>query len=117
MKAISINGNIFRVHYRETRSGFLHFCELTTKNNEVSCAKTSYLNRTWEKYTYQSVMKKAVWKLIIQKEKQFLDEYKKENGLGRLSKDRKREVLAIFYSQSEIKELEELTKNLNDNIY
>ena len=117
MKAITINGYTFQCKYNLTRSGFSHVCTLIKDGELLSEAKSNYLNRTWERYTYQSVMREAVWKLIIQKEKDFLNEYKKEKGLGILSKDRKREVLAIFYSQPEIKELEELIKNLNDNIY
>ena len=117
MKTISVNGYTFQCRYNSSRSGILHTSSLIKEGELLSEAKASYLNRTWESYTYQSVMREAVWKLIIQKEKEFLDEYKKENGLSRLSKDRKREALSIFYSQPEIKELEELTKNLNDNFY
>lgn len=117
MKTISINGYTFQCKYNSTRSGFSHTCSLIKEGELLIEAKSNYLNRTWESYTYQSVMREAVWKLIIQKEKEYLDEYKKENGLGRLSKDRKREALSIFYSQPEIKELEELNKNLKDNIY
>lgn len=117
MKTISINGYTFQCKYNSTRSGFSHICSLIKEGELLSEAKSNYLNRTWERYTYQSVMREVVWKLIIQKEKEFLDEYKKENGLGRLSKDRKRVALSTFYLQLEIKELEELIKNLNDNIY
>ena len=117
MKTISVNGYTFQCRYNLSRSGFSHTCSLIKEGKLLSEAKLNYFNRTWESYTYQSVMREAVWKLIIQKEKEFLDEYKKENGLSRLNKDRKREALSTFYLQPEIKELEELTKNLNDNYY
>ena len=117
MKTISVNGYTFQCRYNLSRSGFSHTCSLIKEGELLIEARSNYLNRTWESYTYQSVMREAVWKLIIQKEKESLDEYKKENGLGRLSKDRKREALFVFYSQPEIKELEELNKNLYYNSY
>ena len=117
MKTISVNGYTFQCRYNLSRSGFSHICSLIKEGELLSEAKANYLDGTWERYTYQSVMRGAVWELIIQKEKELLDEYKKENGLSRLSKDHKRKALSTFYIQPEIKELAELIKNLDDNIY
>lgn len=61
------------VYYQGTQRGFKHGCnEIDIMNNEgdVLYSKTfdkpvtqNYLNRTWEQYGYQSVLKKAVQKI------------------------------------------------------
>jgi hypothetical protein len=47
-------------NYGATRSGFYHKSKLYFNGELLSEARASYLNRTWEAYTYQSVMKQAV---------------------------------------------------------
>lgn len=69
-----------------TRYSWGHTAELTVDGvNKVTC-KIRYLNRTWEAYQYQAVLKNAMWEymLVIQKEEE--DAYKKKLGLKRMSK-------------------------------
>ena len=40
----------------KTRSGFKHTSHLFINNHEVGKVKENYYNRTWESYTYESVM-------------------------------------------------------------
>ena len=50
-----INGNEwkFENEYKDTRSGFNHYTRLF-KNGKLFAENTShYINRTWERYTYQ----------------------------------------------------------------
>lgn len=56
-------------NYKSTRSGFSHTSKLLYDSEVISEAKASYLNRTWESYTYQSVMKQAVRNAIKWAEK------------------------------------------------
>ena len=50
----------FKNEYKSTRNGFSHSSRLFIEGQEISQAKAHYLNRTWESYPFQSVMKQAV---------------------------------------------------------
>jgi hypothetical protein len=50
----------FKNEYKSSRNGFSHFSRLFIEGQEISQAKAHYLNRTWEEYAFQSVMKQAV---------------------------------------------------------
>ena len=45
---------------QSTRSGFRHVAIITRNGYEIKRVKCCYLNRTWECYTYQSVLRKAL---------------------------------------------------------
>lgn len=49
--------------WKGTRSGFQHETELYIDGRHVAAARCYYINRTWERYSYQSVMLEAVHKL------------------------------------------------------
>ena len=50
----------FICEYKNTRSGFKHECTvLNSANVQIGFAKICYMNRTWESYTFQTVLKKA----------------------------------------------------------
>lgn len=44
----------------DTRNGFKHEVELQKNGFIMAKAKICYLNRTWERYTYESAIHKAV---------------------------------------------------------
>lgn len=44
----------------KTRNGFKHTCTLFVDERELVAVKINYLNRTWERFQYQSVMLKAI---------------------------------------------------------
>ena len=62
---LSIEGKdiIFTNTWRGTGSGFVHETELYIDGWHASAARCHYINRTWERYSYQSVMLEAVHKL------------------------------------------------------
>ena len=43
-----------------TRSGFKHEAVLFNNGHEIGRNKICYLNRTWESYEYESVIKKII---------------------------------------------------------
>ena len=53
----------FRCYTTWTRNGFCHTVENRTYRN-VSNTKVSYLNRTWERFTYETALKRAIDKLL-----------------------------------------------------
>jgi len=63
-----------------TRSGFRHLATLLRNGIEEETAKCCYLNRTWERYEFQSVLNKVVNKAfenkkISDKEKKLCDDF------------------------------------------
>ena len=46
-----------------TRNGFCHTAHLTGWVYDINDTKASYMNRTWERFTYESVLKRAIDKL------------------------------------------------------
>ena len=62
---LAIDGKeiIFNNTWRGTRSGFVHETELYIDGWNAAAARCYYINRTWERYSYQSVMLEAVHKL------------------------------------------------------
>ena len=71
----------FKNSYGKTRSGFYHKTELYIDSKFILECKLSYLNRTWESYPYQSVMKQVLYNAI---ESEILRE-KNLKGIKRLT--------------------------------
>lgn len=61
MKKFEINNRI-RVdcEYQKTRSGFRHVAKLYVDGKLKHTAKATYQNRTWEAYTYETVLLKVI---------------------------------------------------------
>lgn len=60
-----VNGEeiTFRCYTTDTRSGFCHTAHLMGWKYDVNDTKASYYNRTWERFEYESVLKRAIEKL------------------------------------------------------
>lgn len=76
----------FFCYFKSTRNGFAHDCDLFIDGRRFTSAKINYLNRTWERYEYQSVMKKAVNQVIGSSEEWAKFETKSELGVSRMTK-------------------------------
>lgn len=82
MKSFKINEKIEIVcEWKKTRNGFKHEATLLFNGNEQETAKVCYLNRTWESYEYQTVLKRIVEK------SQVLSEEEKALCLNFINKD------------------------------
>jgi hypothetical protein len=88
----------------DTRSGFKHVTRVYIDGQFEIENTAYYLNRTWESYRYQSVMKQAIYNLIEREKKRLKEEYKASNGKKRVSKD------MVFTSEV----IEILTNKLNE---
>ena len=53
----------FRCYTTNTRCGFCHTAHYCGWDYSITDSKCSYLNRTWERFDYESVLKKAIDKL------------------------------------------------------
>ena len=61
MKIFKIKDNVEVVCESEkTRSGFRHVAVLHMDGNEVARAKVCYLNRTWESFEFETVLRKLL---------------------------------------------------------
>ena len=60
-----VNGEAitFRCHTTWTRNGFCHTAHYTGWDYNITDSKCPYINRTWERFTYESVLIKAIDKL------------------------------------------------------
>ena len=113
MENVNVNGYEFINEYGGTRNGFYHKTILKDKNgNEIAENKINYLNRTWESYTFRTVMQNCVYTLIENKFVDFLRLAKEKYGIKRLSKEKKEQAREVFENLTEIKELQEVYNNL-----
>jgi len=87
-----------------------HKTRLFKNNVFLNNAKCIYLNRTWESYPYQSVMKKCLSDYISTMLDDYFAEYKKANNIKRLSSLKKEPLIVIFKKDN--KEIFELYKKL-----
>lgn len=99
LKKISISGNEFAFvcEYKNKRDGFKHVCDLYKGEKFLQRSTCNYLNRTWESYTYQSVMKQTVSCFVEELKFNLIENYKAENNVKRVKTEQKE----LIYSQSE----------------
>ena len=57
-----VNGEeiTFRCYTTWTRNGFCHTAHYTGWDYSITDSKIGYINRTWERFTYESVLSKAI---------------------------------------------------------
>jgi hypothetical protein len=78
----------------------------------IGKATAHYLNRTWECYRYQTVMMGCISDIINDKYNEFIAEFKRENGISRLTKAKREEAEKEFFNREDIKELEQVKAEL-----
>jgi len=88
--------NVFKINKKieiecrseRTRNGFRHLATLLINGSESQNGKRCYLNRTWEKYEFQSVLYEVVNKafknkILSEKDKKTCDAFIKEGKQAR----------------------------------
>lgn len=107
-KVINNNEYVFINTSRSNRSGFVHESKLYRNNHLMIETKCQYYNRTWECYTYQSVMKKAVGMLIDEFYVSYKNAYKEGYNIKRLTESKKSIMVADMNNNAYYKELKNL---------
>lgn len=94
------NVYMFICQSRSTRNGFAHDCELIKNtSSHLSKATCHYINRTWERYTYQSVMIRAIMQKLKDYNAAAREQFKREHGLSRITAKRRPELEAFIADQ------------------
>lgn len=90
-KITASNGDEFTFvcEWRNKRNGFAHDCTVYRGTYEMRKESCHYLNRTWESYTYQSVMRDAMHELINEQKNRGISDYKTQNGVRRMTQEQK----------------------------
>lgn len=115
IRKIRVNGKEFEFvnTSRNTRSGFAHDTTLLINGWEEAKHTCHYLNRTWECYTYQTVMFGAIRDLIDWRENYLTDKFKADKGYAKLTAKRKEELKPIIENDSLLKEYKAVKECLN----
>ena len=74
-----------------TRYGFRHICVMFINDYHRTTIYHSYYNRTWETYTYQTVMLEAIQEVMDEIYENELHYYKEQNGIKRLTAAKRKE--------------------------
>ena len=91
MKIFKINSHVEVVcEWKKTRTAFKHEATLLIDGIERDKAKICYVNRTWEKFEFESVIKKLMEKVKI------LNDKEKKVFLSRLADNDSRENTRMF---------------------
>lgn len=116
IRKIKVNGNNYQFvnDSRSTRNGFAHDTTLFINDCEHGRASCHYINRTWECYRYQTVMKRCIDDIIEANKKDYIAVYKADNDIKRLTAEKREQLENEFYKQKEIKELQKVYKLLNE---
>lgn len=102
IKKYQLNGRIytFICRSRDTRHGFAHDSELFLGDGYlIGEATCRYLNRTWERYRYQSVMIEVVHQKISQLTADAVSEFKRQQGVSRIT-EKRRPALEAFINEA-----------------
>lgn len=116
IRKIKVNGREYQFvnSSRNTRTGFAHDTTLFIDGREYGRATAIYYNRTWECYQYQTVMKRCIDEMIENNYKDYVEMYKADNDIKRLTAEKREQMETEFYKQKEIKELQKVYKALDE---
>ena len=114
MRQFTVDGHDVRFvnEWKDSRSGFNHISSLFVDNEFVSTATVHYINRTWERYSYQTSMMKCVdnWSASIEENLKY--DFKRFNNLTRISGKNKDEFNVKFKENKQVKLCEHILEAL-----
>lgn len=119
MKKLTLNINndefTFVNNSESTRYGFRHTCVMFINDYHRATIYHPYYNRTWESYTYQTVMIEAVQEVMSEIYENELQDYKEKNGIKRLTAAKRKAFEDGFNNQTykNLKEAYDKLKNEN----
>ena len=115
-KIICKSGREYNIvnEYWETSHAWGHKSTLIAPWGEVESRKVKYLNRTWERYTYESCMSGLINTILEDNLKSYITQYKEKNDITRLTSLQKDMIKAEWQEKEYIQELMEIKERIND---
>ena len=115
-KIICKSGNEYNIvnEYWETSRAWGHKSTLIAPWGEVESRKVKYINRTWERYTYQSCMSGLIDTILEDNLKSYITQYKEKNDITRLTSLQKDMIKAEWQEKEYIQDLKEIQERIND---
>lgn len=116
---IDVNGHkvVFLCYFRNTRSGFAHDAELFIDGFRYGDATCHYLNRTWERWNFESVCLSVCSSAIERRMATMKDNYKETHGISRLVGEHKEVYELRVKSDDTINLLKAIKEDLSKNSY
>lgn len=110
------NGRVYNIVNEtwETSRAWGHKSTLIAPWGEVESRKVKYLNRTWERYTYESCMSGLINTILENNLKSYITQYKEKNDITRLTSLQKDMIKAEWQQQEYTQELMEIKERIND---
>lgn len=115
-KIICKSGREYNIvnEYWETSRAWGHKSTLIAPWGEVESRKVKYLNRTWERYTYESCMSGLIDTILEDNLKSYITQYKEKNDITRLTSLQKDMIKAEWQEKEYTQELMEIKERIND---
>lgn len=107
----------FYCRTEDTRHGFKHVCELFIDGYLWNSAVCYYLNRTWERWAYQTVCLEAVNKELNRIYDNTKNCYKEGKGIKRLTDKHKKAIDDLFYTNMAVERLQAVKQELNNKLF
>ena len=115
-KIICKSGREYNIvnEYWETSRAWGHKSTLVAPWGEVESRKVKYINRTWERYTYESCMSGLIETILEDNLKSYITQYKEKNDITRLTSLQKDMIKAEWQEKEYIQDLMEIKERIND---
>lgn len=98
----------------ETSRAWGHKSTLVAQWGEIESRKVRYYNRTWESYKYQSCMHGLLDSILENDFKNYITREKENNGIARLTKQKKAELEQKWSDNSYIQDLIEIKERIKN---
>lgn len=114
IKKVKINETEYEFvnQWQNSRNGFNHISTLFKNGYELATHKVHYINRTWERYQFQTAMKGAVEDTLDEYYKRCECMYKELNDISRITKAHRDKIDENYNAQPTIQELKKLYENI-----
>lgn len=109
------NGRVYNIVNEtwETSRAWGHKSTLIASWGEVESRKVKYINRTWERYTYESCMSGLIDTILEDNLKSYITQYKEKNDITRLTSLQKDMIKAEWQQKEYTQELMEIKERIN----
>ena len=110
------NGRVYNIVNEtwETSRAWGHKSTLIAPWGEVESRKVKYINRPWERYTYESCMSGLIDTILEDNLKSYITQYKEKNDITRLTSLQKDMIKTEWQQQEYTQELMEIKERINN---